>query len=215
MPHKIEYFYSTHSAYAYLGSKRLMEICAAYDCQLVHRPFNLSPVVEHSGGQPFAGRSQAHVDYFFGREIERWAAFRDVPIIDFRPTYHDNPLQLSSGVVIAADHLGLDTNAIAQALLQAHWRDDIDLANSAHLSKAISEIDIDPAPLLQAALTSEVQAVFAKNTKTARDLNLFGSPTYILNGDPYYGQDHLELLEYALQKPFPKSQFKNPAVDSA
>ena len=64
MPHRIEYFYPTHSAYAYLGSKRLGEICAAHHCELVHRPFLLSPVVEQAGGQPFAGRSQAHVDYF-------------------------------------------------------------------------------------------------------------------------------------------------------
>lgn len=210
--HRIEYFYSTHSAYAYLGSKRLSEICAAHDCQLIHRPFALSPVVEHSGGQPFAGRSQAHVDYFFGREIERWAAYRDVPIINYRPTYHDNALTLSSGMVIMAERLAQDVDALAHALLQAHWCDDIDLMNADHLATAARTAGLDPAPLLNGAMDPDVQAVFAANTRAALDLNLFGSPTYILDGDPYYGQDHLELLEHALTHPFPQSSFANPSV---
>ena len=212
---RIEYFYSTHSAYAYLGSKRLSEICAAHHCQLVHRPFELSPVVEQAGGQPFAGRSQAHVDYFFGREIERWAAYREVPIISYRPTYHDNALHLSSGMVIVAERLGWDVDGLAHALLQAHWRDDIDLMNPDDLARAAQETGLDHAPLLAEAMTDEIQSVFAANTQAALEMNLFGSPTYVLDGDPYYGQDHLELLEHALMQPFPKAGFQNPAVDIA
>ena len=60
----IEYFYSAHSAYAYLGSARLSEICAAYEVRLIHRPILLSPVVKAQRNTPFADRTQAHVDYF-------------------------------------------------------------------------------------------------------------------------------------------------------
>ncbi len=213
--HRIEYFYSTHSAYAYLGSRRLAQICAAHDCQLIHRPFLLSPVVEQAGGQPFAARSQAHVDYFFGREIERWAAYRGVPIIDYRPTHHDNPLTLSSGMVIVAARLGLDVDALAHALLQAHWRDDIDLMNPAQLETAARTAGLDPAPLLAGAMDGDVQAELQANTDAALRLHLFGSPTYVLDGDPYYGQDHLDLLEHALHQPFPQPAFQNPSVNDA
>ena len=209
---RIEYFYSTHSAYAYLGSRRLAEICATHGCKLVHRPFHLSPVVEKAGGQPFAGRSQAHVDYFFGREIERWAAYRDVPIINHRPTYHDNDLNLSSGMVIMADRLGQDVDALAHALLSAHWCDDIDLADETHLAQAARAAGLDPEPLLAGAIAAETQAAFEENTRTALEMNLFGSPTYVLDGDPYYGQDHLELLEHALKHPFPPAGFSNPST---
>ncbi|MDE4095882.1 MULTISPECIES: 2-hydroxychromene-2-carboxylate isomerase [Rhodobacterales] len=212
---KIEYFYSTHSAYAYLGSRRLAEICAAHDCQLIHRPFLLSPVVEQAGGRPFAGRSQAHVDYFFGREIERWAAYRGVPIITYRPTYHDNALTLSSGMVIMAERLGQDVDALAHALLEAHWRDDIDLMNPEQLSQAARNAGLDPEPLLAGAMAPDVQAVLQANTDAALRMHLFGSPTYVLDGDPYYGQDHLELLEFGLRQPFPDTTFQNPPVGAA
>lgn len=208
----IEYFYSTHSAYAYLGAKRLYEICRANGCTLIHRPIELSPVVKHSGGQSFAGRTQAHVDYFFGRELERWAAYRDLPMVDFRPTYHDNALHLSSGMLIAAEQMGMNINALSFALLQAHWRDDIDLMSEADLTKAAQSVDIDAAPLLTRAMTPEVQAVLEANTQEAKDRSLFGSPSYVLDGDLYYGQDHLELMEHALTTPYPAPQFTNPSV---
>lgn len=211
---EIEYFYSSHSAYAYLGSRKLAAICARFNCRLIHRPFNLSPVVEHAGGASFAERTQAHVDYFFGRDIERWAAFRGVDILSHRPSFHDAPLHLSSGMLIAADQAGLDIDRLTHAVLEAHWRDDIDLSDAKALSRTAAHIGLDPSPLLEAARSEDVQAVFEKNTKDAMEMNLFGSPTYVLNGDPYYGQDHLELLEHALTNPFPANTFSNPQVGS-
>jgi len=208
----IEYFYSTHSAFAYLGAKRLAEICTAHDCRLFHRPFELSPVVEAAGGLSFAGRTQAHVDYFFGREIERWAEYRGVPVIAHRPTYHDNALHLSSGMLIAAEQAGLDVDALSFAMLQGHWHDDIDLANPEHLAQVARAVEIDPAPLLMAAMTPNVQAVFQANTREALARGVFGSPTYFVDGDMFYGQDHLELLERALVRPFAPNGFRNPPV---
>ena len=97
----LDYVYSAHSAYAYLGSRKLAEICAANDVTLVHRPVLLSPVVEAQGSLPFAARTQAHVDYFFGRDIERWAEYREVPIVNYRPTYHDADYRVATGMLTA------------------------------------------------------------------------------------------------------------------
>ncbi|MEO1494552.1 MAG: DsbA family protein, partial [Pseudomonadota bacterium] len=97
----IEYVYSAHSAYAYLGSAELYRICERHQVTLVHKPVLLTPVVEAQGSLPFRARSQAHVDYFFGREIERWAEYRDVPVVNFRPTHHDADYALASGMIIA------------------------------------------------------------------------------------------------------------------
>ena len=45
----IEYFYAAHSAFAYLGSARLMEIAAAADRAIVHKPVDLTRVMVESG----------------------------------------------------------------------------------------------------------------------------------------------------------------------
>ena len=48
----IEYFYSAHSAFAYLGSARLMAIATAHGRRLVHRPMDLTQVVAGAGSTP-------------------------------------------------------------------------------------------------------------------------------------------------------------------
>ncbi|WP_341368812.1 DsbA family protein [Yoonia sp. BS5-3] len=118
---EIIYYYSAHSAFAYLGSARLSAICAAHDARLIHRPIPLSPVVEAQGSLPFRDRTQAHVDYFFGREIERWADTRSVPVISHRPTYHDADYSLASQMIVALGDQGPAVDALAHAILQAHW----------------------------------------------------------------------------------------------
>ncbi|MEM7058231.1 MAG: 2-hydroxychromene-2-carboxylate isomerase [Pseudomonadota bacterium] len=211
----IEYIYSAHSAYAYLGSTELGRICARHDVTLVHKPVLLTPVVEAQGSQPFRARSQAHVDYFFGREIERWAEYRDVPIINFRPTYHDADYALASGMIITLGEAGAATDAMAHGLLEAHWRDDADLSNPETLAKIAAELGHEAASILQEAASDSVQAKLQTNSDWAREQNVFGSPTYIVDGDPFYGQDHLALVERTISKPFAAPSWSNPPVSPA
>ena len=210
---QIDYFYSAHSAYAYLGAQKLYEICAAHDVVLVHRPILLSPVVEAVGGPSFAGRTQAHVDYFFGREIERWAAYRNVPIVNYRPTYHDTDYSLASGMIIALGQSGSATDRMAHAVLEAHWRDDIDLSDKASLHRIAASLGHNADQLLAQAGSDTIQAILQGNSTWAKDQSVFGSPTYIVDGDPFYGQDRLELVQAAVKQPFAPTDWVNPPVD--
>ena len=209
------YYYSAHSAFAYLGSARVMEICAAHDLTLVHRPIPLSPVVEAQGSLPFRARTQAHVDYFFGREIERWAEWRDVPVISFRPTHHDADYALASGRIMALGDRGADVDAMAHAVLQAHWRDDADLSDEATLAALAETLGHNPEILMVQARTPAVTAQYAANAEAALNASVLGSPTYVLEEEVFYGQDRLELLERAITQPFAKSRWINPTVDAS
>ena len=210
----IEYIYSAHSAFAYLGSARLMTLCTQHNVTLIHKPILLSPVVDAQGSLSFAERTQPHVDYFFGREIERWAEYRDVPVINFRPTYHDADYSLASGMIIALGEEGSDVDQLAHAFLEAHWRDDADLSNPTTLAQIAVALGHDAQSMIANAASSACQNQLQANGDWARQNNVFGSPTYIVDGDPFYGQDHLELVERALQKPFAPSNWSNPPVDT-
>lgn len=209
----IEYIYSAHSAFAYLGSADLSKICAEHHVTLIHKPVLLSPVVEAQGSQPFGARTQAHVDYFFGREIERWAEYRDVPTINFRPTYHDADYSLASGMILTLGESGSKADRMAHSLLEAHWRYDADLSCRRTLETIATELGHDAENLLDLAASEVVQDKLQANSTWAREQNIFGSPTYIVDGDPFYGQDHLELVNRTLLQPFAPSTWINPAVD--
>ncbi len=210
----IEYVYSAHSAFAYLGSAELGRICATHGAQLIHRPILLSPVVESQGSLPFHARTQAHVDYFFGREIERWATYRNVAVISQRPSFHDADYSLASGMIIALGEAGPAVDRMAHAVLEAHWRDDADLSDVAALAALAAREGHDAQALLAMAGSETVQRKLRDNSDWARARSVFGSPTYIVDGDPFYGQDHLALVEEALQTPFAPTVWRNPPVDA-
>jgi len=206
------YYYSAHSAFAYLGSACVMDICQNHGLTLVHRPIPLSPVVEAQGSLPFRARTQAHVDYFFGREIERWAELRDVPVMSARPTHHDADYRLASGMILALGDRGAAVDTMAHAVLQAHWRDDLDLSDASALSALAQSLGHDAKTLLDQAQSATVQAQYQNNAQEALAASVFGSPTYVLNGESFYGQDRLELLERAITPPFAPTQWSNPPV---
>lgn len=199
---EIEYFYAAHSAFAYLGSAKLMAIAAAADRRLVHKPVDLNRVIKAAGSTGFRERSVPYRAYFFRREITRWSEHRDAPILDGWPAHHYNDMMLPNCMLIAGVAQGHNIDQLAHAMLEGHWLRDADLADRATLADLGRSVDLDSETLLEAALTPEILAIYEANTAEAIERSVFGSPTYFVDGDMFYGQDRLELVERALRQPY-------------
>lgn len=201
MSEPIEYFYSTRSIYAYFGAARIGVLARQAGRRLLHRPVDLSRVLAAGGAPAFDTRSQAHKRYFFGREIERWSEYLGIEArVD--PVHHIGDRAWSAGFVIAAQRQGADVDGLHHAILQALWRDDRDIGDPSVLADVAREAGLDPAPLLAAALSDGVQAEFEHNTLAAGARHVPGSPTYVVDGDMFYGQDRLMMVERALARRF-------------
>ena len=197
----IEYFYSAHSAFAYLGSRTFMDIAAKGGHRIIHRPIDLRVVVPANGPGDFKSRSKAHYIYYFGREIERWSQYRNAPVIG-RPSTHDHDPGLANCMLIAGLLEDLDIGELAHLMLEGHWRHDADLADREVLAGFANRLGLDTQKLIAQAKTSKINSIYEKNTREAVERSVFGSPTYFVEGDMFYGQDRLEMLAVALSKPF-------------
>ncbi len=198
----IEYFYSAHSIYAYLGSARLMAIAAEHDRRLVHKPMDLDRVLAGCGSVAFAERSLDYRNYFFNRELERWAEFRGVKTLGRRPRNHHHSPDLANGVLIAAIQQGRSVDSLAHRMLEAHWAEEADLADADTLRVLAGETGLDGDSLLSEARSKAVLDAYDANTREAIARSVFGSPTYFVDGDMFYGQDRLEHVARALERPF-------------
>ncbi len=201
----IEYFYSVHSAFAYLGSIRLREIAEAAGVRIIHRPINLGLVVRAAYPDGVTKRSDANKNYFFGREIERWAEHRDVPMGPGIPNNHRNDVTLANCVLVGGVAEGLEVGRLAHVLMKAHWVSHADLSDEAVLAEQIRFVGLDADVLLASAREAKTKAAYEANSAEAIERSVFGSPTYFVGGDMFYGQDHLELVERALRQPYVKS----------
>jgi 2-hydroxychromene-2-carboxylate isomerase len=199
---EIEYFYAAHSAYAYLGSAQFMKIAAAAGRTITHKPYDLRVAITGVGSKTIGERTAGHLEYFFGREVERWSEYRNAPVKKRLPTHHHKSITPSNTMLIAGIVQGLNIDQLAHAMLEQHWRDDVDLADKDTLASIARSVDIDPDPLFAASGSKEVLDIYEANTQEAIERSVFGSPAYFVDGDMFYGQDRLELVERALNKPF-------------
>jgi 2-hydroxychromene-2-carboxylate isomerase len=206
----IDYYYSVRSVYAYFGSQRIIALARRFGRTLRHRPIDLSRVVPAAGSLPFAQRSATLRDYQFGRELERWSEWLALPVI-VEPVHHYGDRDLPSGLILAAQETGCDVDALSDALLAALWRDDRDIADRSVLADIAESVGIDPAPLLERALAAQVQASFEASTQEAMRIGVLGSPTYVVDGESFYGQDRLMFVERQLERPFRCSRSAGPA----
>jgi len=116
-------------------------------------------------------------------------------------------------MIIALGQTGQATDRLAHHILQSHWRDDADLSNPKTLADIAAGLGHDAQSLIARAASNACQEVLQANCEWARAHSVFGSPTYIVDGDPFYGQDRLELVARALDRPFAAPSWHNPPVD--
>ena len=126
------------------------------------------------------------------------------------PTHHRNEIATSSAVIIAAIGRGLNVGPLVHAFLEGHWRDDADLADRATLVRLADNVGFEGDALMLESAAPEVAAQYEANTQEAIARSVFGSPTYFVDGDMFYGQDRLALVERALDKAYAGE----PRIDS-
>ncbi|WP_375593483.1 DsbA family protein [Algihabitans albus] len=200
----ITVFYSVRGSFAYLGQQEIARLARQYGRPLLHKPMLLSIVVPETGGIWFTDRHPARVRHAWD-DFQRWAAWRNVPVVPEDPKNHYGPMELPSGLVVAAQksvNAGGkgDLDRLAFEILAALWRDDRDIADPAVLDELAGTCGFDGPALREVALGEAAQSEVVANSREAVDLGVIGSPSYLVEGELFYGQDRLHFVEAALKR---------------
>ena len=83
--------------------------------------------------------------------------------------------------------------ALAGAVLAACWREERDIARDATLAELLEECDL-PAERLAESRGADTQARYDAHTQAALDAGVFGAPTYVIDGELFWGQDRLDFV---------------------
>ena len=102
-------------------------------------------------------------------------------------------------LVIAAGESGGDPLRLAHAILRAVWTEERSIDDPATLKAIAEESGHDGAALLALAERQETTAAYEALTREALSRGVFGAPTYIYEGEPFWGQDRLDFLDEALK----------------
>jgi len=189
---RIDAFYGPSSPWAYFGAPRLYEIAARHGCQLVLRPIR---VIQENGGIMLRMRPQARRDYH-AVELDRWRRHLGMPL-NLRPKYYPcRSILPAAHAMIAAQRGGLDVQQLSYAIQRALWAEDRDIADLETLRAIAVEQKIpDPENLIVADWPRAIVDEWEGNLAEAIRIGIFGTPTYVMGGTLYWGQDRLEFLD--------------------
>ena len=113
----VTYFYTASSRFAYLGHQEFIRLIRATGRLVTHKPFRLMECLERIGYHPLEERTNASLEYQFGRSSDRWAEYRSVPMPAKTPSSHDDGAELSDLVLISAVKEGIDVDYLSSVFI--------------------------------------------------------------------------------------------------
>ena len=193
----VDYYFTLNSPWTYLGSARLERMAAAQGAEIRVKPAKMAVIFPQTGGLPLPKRAPARQAYRLV-ELARWRDHLGMPL-NLEPAFFPADETLGVGLVIAAGEAGGDALKLAHAILRAVWAEERNMADEATLAAILEEWGFD-AGLMERARAPEVAAKHDTFTEEALAAGVFGAPSYVLEGELFWGQDRLDFLERALAR---------------
>ena len=206
MSRTVDVYFSVISPWTHLGHAPFLDLAERQGIDVRWTPLPLGPLFAETGGLPLAKRPIQRRHY---RDVEllRWADRRGRPL-KVRPKHWPFDPALGDRCVIALTEGGEDPAAFAGAVMQGVWEQDRDLADRAVIAELLSAAGHDAEAVIAKAESDAVGDIYAANRIKGQEIGVFGSPTYVLDGETFWGQDRLDLLDEALSSGRPP--FRSP-----
>jgi 2-hydroxychromene-2-carboxylate isomerase len=190
-------FYGISSPWAYFGAPRVRAIAAQHGARVVLRPIR---VIEANGGIPLRTRAQPRQDYH-ALELARWREHLGMKL-NLRPRFYPcRTIEIAAQAVIAVQEAGLDAQAFTYAVQRGLWAEDRDIADVETLKEfARATVGEEGAALVRDPALPRHVAQWHANLAEAEQRGIFGTPTYVVDGELFWGQDRLDFVDRALAK---------------
>ncbi|MFB9948509.1 2-hydroxychromene-2-carboxylate isomerase [Rhizobium puerariae] len=193
---ELQIFYGISSPWAYFGAGRAVAIARENGARVRLRPIR---IIEANGGIPLRKRPDARQIYH-EVELRRWRDYLGMPL-NLKPKFYPcRTIEPAAQAVIALQKAGLDAISFSFAVQRALWAEDRDIADPDTLraialstaGEAAARLVVDPQP-------EAVVAEWHGNLAEAERLGIFGTPTYVVGRELFWGQDRLDFVDRALK----------------
>jgi len=200
LPSTIDYFFAPHSPWTYLGHARLVALAEAAGATVRLKPMDLAQVFPVSGGLPLAKRAPQRQAYRLV-ELARFAQHLQLPL-NLQPRFFPVDGNPAARLILAVEaaHGTAQALAFAGRAMAAVWAQERDIADAAVLSALLTEQGLPTASLIDAAQGADVQQRYEVFTQEAIASHVFGAPTYVVDGEMFWGQDRLDFVARALSR---------------
>lgn len=184
----LEFWYEFGSTYTYLSVMRIEALAAEQGVDVAWRPFLMMPILNALGvDNPFVNNPPRAA--YMWRDLERRAAALG---IDYRkPSVYPPNSLLPARVARLAQEEGWVAD-FTRAVMRLHWTKDVTIGSEDNIRQALGETGQDADDVLARALADDNKMALRQQTEEAQAHGLFGSPSFLVGDELFWGDDRLE-----------------------
>ena len=194
----VDFLFDFGSPNAYLSHKVIPQIEARTGAKFVYVPVLLGGLFKATNNRsPMEAFADIPVKLAYERlERERFVKKHQLTAFKHNPHFPVNTLQIMRGAV-AAKHLGV-FEPYVDAVYASMWERGAKMDDAAIIAAELSAAGLDAAAILAKSQEPEVKAELVASTQQAFERGAFGSPTFFVGNDIYFGKDRLRDVEEAV-----------------
>jgi len=197
MGKKLEFFYDCSSPWTYLAFTKIEEVAARQKAELIWRPilvggvFNaVNPSVYESRERPVKAKAR-----YYAKDLQDWAHLYGIKI--GQPTvFPVNSVKAMRGAFVALEHGRI--SPYSRRVFESYWGEDRDISKDDVLRDIVRAVDLDEKEYFAKIAAPEYKEKLKANTEELISRGGFGSPSIFVEGEMFFGNDRLVLVEHAL-----------------
>lgn len=193
----IEFWYDFASTYSHITAQRIEALAKTADVPVRWRPFLLGPLFAKQGWATSPFNLYPAKGKYMWRDMERWSAKLGMKLV--RPDPFPANSLTAARVALVGEEAGWLAD-FSRRVFTAEFREGANIADIETLRAILVAMNLDDVAVLEAARSETIKNHLRTQTEFAAHMGLFGAPSFVVNGELFWGNDRLEeALEWAVR----------------
>ncbi|MBF97236.1 MAG: 2-hydroxychromene-2-carboxylate isomerase [Alphaproteobacteria bacterium MarineAlpha9_Bin4] len=187
---KIDFWFSVGSTYTFLTIMRVTPLIKKYDLSLNFYPFNLRKIMTNMQNFPFSSEKKIKLQYMW-RDIERRSENYKIGKIKKNINFPIKNSDTANKVAILAKK----NNFLLEYLITTYklwFFENIEPGSVASLQITFNNLNKNLKKYLSLLKKDNIDEIYKENTSLAIKKGIFGSPTFLVNEEVFFGDDRLD-----------------------
>lgn len=195
----LQFWFEFASTYSYPSALLVGAKAAAAGVIVEWRPFLLGPIFRAQGWNDSPFNIYPAKGRYMWRDLERICEREGLPLR--RPSVFPRPSLVAARVACVGAREAWGPEFV-RAIYRANFADDRDIGTPEVVADVLTGLGIDAGPVLERASTAAAKEQLRANTDEAVAVGIFGAPSFVVDGELFWGSDRLDAaLAWARRPP--------------
>ena len=192
MPDPIEFYFDFSSPYGYLAAECIDDVAARHGREVAWRPYLMGVAMKVTGSSPLVDRPL--LGAYSRHDMVRSARRLKVPLS------FPEPFPIPTIAACRAVYWTERTDAegakpLAKALYRAYFAGGRNISEAGVVADVAAESGADRDALLAGIQEQAIKDRLKEVTNDAVERGIFGSPFFMVDGEPFWGHDRMDEVE--------------------